>query len=115
MLEKITDKIFELKQKKILEKELERLETQYKITRKFPEYGTSEDENIQEVEQFQENLGLQKNIKNLIKDTREAIKRIESGKYGVCTSCKNPIEPGRIKVYPAASLCVSCANKKFKK
>ena len=115
MLEKITDKIFQIKQKKILEKELERLEAQYKLTRKFPEYGTSEDENIQEVEQFQENLGLQRNIKNLIKDTKEAIRRIESGKYGICTICKGSIEPGRLKVYPAASRCVSCVNKKFRK
>jgi len=77
ILKNIADKVFLSQQKGKLEKELARLEEQIKITKKFPEYGTSEDENAQEVEKFQENLGLQKNLKNLIKDTKEAIKRIE--------------------------------------
>lgn len=115
VLQSITDKLFLRKQKKILTKELRRLEEQYQLTRKFPEYGTSEDENAQEVEQFQENLGLQKNLKNLIKDTKEALKSIDSGKYGVCSVCKQPIEQGRLKIYPPAFMCASCASKKIKK
>lgn len=115
LIKNIQDKLFLRKQKKILEKELKRLEEQYKLTRKFPEYGTSEDENAQEVERIQESLGLQKNIKNVIRDTREAVKRIERNKYGVCEECHGEIEGGRLKAYPAATLCVSCANKKFKK
>lgn len=112
---KITDKLFVRKQKKILEKELKRLEEQYKLTRTFPDYGTSEDENVQEVEVIQENLGLQRNIKNVIKDTKEALKKIEKGKYGTCAECDGSIEDGRLKAYPAASFCVTCANEKFKK
>lgn len=112
MLEQITNKLFILKQKKILEDELKRLEDQYKLTRAFPEYGTSEDENIQEVERFQENLSLQKNLKNLIKDTKSALKSIEKNKYGICESCGEQVEQGRLKIYPAASLCVSCSKNK---
>jgi RNA polymerase-binding transcription factor DksA len=115
ILKNIADKVFLSQQKGKLEKELARLEEQIKITKKFPEYGTSEDENAQEVEKFQENLGLQKNLKNLIKDTKEAIKRIEKGKYGVCVDCNELIEQGRLKIYPSASLCASCATKKYKK
>lgn len=112
---KITDTLFIRKQKKILEKELIRLEEQYKLTRTFPDYGTAEDENVQEVEMIQENLGLQRNIKNVIKDTREALKKIEKGKYGTCARCNGSIEDGRLKAYPSASFCVTCANEKFKK
>jgi len=115
VLKNLTDKLFLRKQKKMLEKELKRLEEQYKLTRDFPEYGTSEDENAQEVEKIQENLGLQRNIKNMIRDTKEAIRKIENNKYGYCESCKGKIEPGRLKAYPAASLCVSCATKIRKK
>lgn len=115
MLEKIANKLFILSQEKNLKSELRRLEEQFKLTRKFPEYGTSEDDNIQEVERFQENLGLQKNLKNLIKDTKGALKRIENGKYGICESCGVQIEQGRLKVYPSASVCVSCSNKKRRK
>jgi DnaK suppressor protein len=115
VIKSLTDKLFLIKQKNILVKELKRLEDQYKMTRSFPEYGSSEDENAQEVERIQENLGLQKNIKNVIKDTKEAIKKIDKNKYGECESCKGPIEPGRLKAFPAASLCVTCVSKKFKK
>jgi len=115
VFEEISNKLFILGQKSNLEKELQRLEKQFQLTRKFPEYGTSEDENIQEVERFQENLSLQTNLKNLIKETKNALKRIEKGKYCVCESCGQQIERGRLKVYPSASLCVSCSSKKFKK
>lgn len=115
VIKKFTDRIFFLKQKNILTKDLKRLEEQFKMTRTFPEYGASEDENVQEVERIQENLGLQRNIKNVIKDTKDAIKKIEKEKYGICDSCHGPIEVGRLKAFPAASLCVTCVNKKFKK
>lgn len=115
MLKKIQDTLFLRKQKKILKEEAERLESQYKITKKFPEYGTSEDENIQELEKFQENLSLQKNFKNLLRDTKKSLVKIDKGTYGTCEECKNSIEQGRLKAYPAADLCVTCANKKFKK
>jgi len=113
MFKKISDKLFIAKQKKFLEKELRRLEEQYKITRRFPEYGTSEDENVQELETFQENLSLQKNIKNLIRDTKKALSKIDKGTYGTCEECKEQIEQGRLKAYPAADLCVTCASKKY--
>ena len=115
MLEKFTDALYYRKQKKILSNELARLEDQYQLTRKFPEYGTSEDENVQELEKFQENLSLQKNLKNLIRDTRRALAKIDKGTYGKCENCKNTIEQGRLEAYPAADLCVTCANKKFRK
>lgn len=115
MFEKITDNLFIIRQKKILLKELKRLNEQYKLTRKYPEYGRSEDENAQEVEKFQENLSLQKNFKNLIHDTKSALVKIEKGRYGKCDNCDQRIEQGRLKAYPAASLCVTCASKKFRK
>lgn len=111
----ITDKLFLVKQKSILEKELVYLEERYKMTRQFVEYGNAEDEKIQEMEEMQENIVLQQNLKNLIKETKDALKRIESGKYGTCTACDGEIEVGRLKAYPSAWLCSSCAPKKSKK
>lgn len=115
MLEKISNSLFLRRQKKILEKELRRLNEQYKLTRKFPEYGTSEDENAQEVEKIQENLSLQKNLKNLIRETKTALAKIDKGKYGVCEQCGEAIEQGRLKAYPSANICITCATRKFRK
>ena len=111
VLKNISDKLFLRKQKKILEKEYKRLKEQYKLTQKFPEYGTSEDENVQEMEAFQERMGLQKNVKNLLKDYAGALKNIDEGTYGVCEMCKGSVEKDRLKVYPAATFCVTCAGK----
>lgn len=111
----LTDTLFMRRQKKILEKELVRLEDQYKLTREHPEYGSSDDENAQEVEKIQENLGLQRNLKNIIQDTKEAINKIDKNKYGICDICKCPIESGRLKAFPVAATCVTCVNKKFRK
>ena len=115
MLKKITDQLYLRKQKKLLSTELKHLNDQYKLTRKFPEYGTSQEENAQEVEKVQENLGLQRNFKNLIKDVKAALIKVEKGKYGICEDCGEAIEQGRLTAYPSAALCVTCANKKFHK
>ncbi len=115
MLKKISDKLFLRKQKKILLSESKRLDEQYQLTRKFPEYGTSEEANVQEVEKLQENLGLQKNLINLKKDVKIALSKIDKGKYGICDECKDQIEQGRLKAYPAANFCVTCASKKFRR
>src|SRR3990172_3508435 len=109
MLKKISNSLFLRKQKKMLQRELKQLEEQYRLTRKFPEYGTSEDENVQEMTRFQENLGLQENFKNLMRDTKRGLGKIEKGTYGKCEKCRDSIEQGRLKAYPAANLCVTCA------
>ena len=38
----------------------------------------------------------------------EALQRIESGVYGICTNCGNEIRPGRLKAMPWARYCIDC-------
>ena len=40
---------------------------------------------------------------------RAALKRLEDGSYGVCTSCGEDIAPKRLEVLPHAALCINCA------
>jgi len=37
-----------------------------------------------------------------------ALHRLESGIYGVCTDCAEPIAPSRLQVQPAAQRCAPC-------
>jgi DnaK suppressor protein len=37
-----------------------------------------------------------------------ALGMIDSGTYGVCTECSNPISEKRLLMYPNATRCVSC-------
>ncbi len=39
-----------------------------------------------------------------------AIRRVGEGTYGLCLNCEEDIEPGRLEVDPAATLCVTCAR-----
>lgn len=39
-----------------------------------------------------------------------ALARIESGEYGICRSCDEPIDGARLRAIPEAALCVVCAE-----
>jgi RNA polymerase-binding protein DksA len=41
-----------------------------------------------------------------------ALARMESGTYGTCARCEEPIAPARLKALPAAELCIRCAEKR---
>ena len=38
----------------------------------------------------------------------DAIKRIESGSYGMCPACQEPIDENRLRVMPFTRYCLSC-------
>ncbi len=40
-----------------------------------------------------------------------ALARFESGTYGICAGCGEPIAPARLRALPAAELCIRCAEK----
>lgn len=39
-----------------------------------------------------------------------ALERIEEGGYGLCESCGDAIDHGRLLVFPEAATCVGCAD-----
>lgn len=39
-----------------------------------------------------------------------ALKRLESGAYGVCENCGKEINPERLEARPVARLCITCAS-----
>jgi len=40
----------------------------------------------------------------------QALKRIESGNYGICRSCGEPINEARLEAVPHATLCIACKS-----
>jgi RNA polymerase-binding protein DksA len=40
-----------------------------------------------------------------------ALQRMDSGTYGICTRCGEPIAPARLQALPAAEHCIRCAEK----
>ncbi|MDO9104509.1 MAG: TraR/DksA family transcriptional regulator [Methylovulum sp.] len=43
---------------------------------------------------------------------KQALARIDSGEYGICTACGEPIRAERLKALPYSHLCISCAAQK---
>ena len=41
-----------------------------------------------------------------------ALRRCEDGSYGHCVDCDEPINPRRLDLDPATTLCINCANQR---
>ena len=52
--------------------------------------------------------------RKLISKMREAIQRIDSGTYGICTSCGGDISDKRLTARPVTTLCIDCKTKQEK-
>ena len=48
---------------------------------------------------------------NEIRDIREALIRMDDGRYGECTDCGEPIAAGRLHAEPAARRCLLCQTR----
>lgn len=46
-----------------------------------------------------------------IADIEQALQRIATGSYGVCTDCGGEIDPERLAVYPTAKRCYTCQQR----
>ncbi|MGP8051458.1 MAG: TraR/DksA family transcriptional regulator [Desulfobaccales bacterium] len=44
----------------------------------------------------------------------EALQRLETGSYGLCEVCGQPIEPRRLEIMPEAPLCRGCMSQREK-
>ncbi|MGR8941909.1 MAG: TraR/DksA family transcriptional regulator [Gammaproteobacteria bacterium] len=45
-----------------------------------------------------------------IAQIKDAITRIDTGRYGICQSCGEPISEARLKALPYSNLCIKCAS-----
>lgn len=77
----------------------------------FPEYGDKPDENAQEISDYSTNIVAQKVLEKNLEDIEKALKRIDSGDYGICKYCHNPIDAKRLIARPMASSCINCKTK----
>lgn len=44
-----------------------------------------------------------------IAEIDRALARLQSGTYGICVACGEPIDPRRLQAYAMADKCISCA------
>jgi DnaK suppressor protein len=53
-------------------------------------------------------------LERKINQTKKALERLKKGKYGICEDCGNLIDTDRLSVFPEATLCKKCQDKREK-
>ena len=51
---------------------------------------------------------------NLLYHLDRALERIDSGEYGICVECNQPIDRERLEAVPHVRLCIHCKSKEEK-
>ena len=107
-----------LKEKATLENELSKfadknpdIEGDYKT--RFPKIADASDtvdERAQDVTEYERDRAVEQNLELRLKEINETLEKLESGDYGICSNCKSPIEPARIKAMPIVTACFNCAK-----
>ena len=44
----------------------------------------------------------------LLREVSDALHRVDTGQYGICLECEEPISPKRLEAVPWARYCVAC-------
>jgi len=63
-----------------------------------------------ELENGETLVALDREVNSEIRQIEQALRRLESGGYGECTDCGEPISAPRLKALPYTSLCIDCAS-----
>ena len=53
---------------------------------------------------------LAQSLVETLTEVEEALAKFDSGTYGVCEQCGDPIPEARLEAKPAARLCINCAS-----
>jgi DnaK suppressor protein len=56
-------------------------------------------------------MSLANNAREMLDQSRLALRHIQLGTYGSCDNCGKPIGKGRLQAFPRATLCVSCKQR----
>ena len=46
--------------------------------------------------------------RRLVIKVKEALDRLETGEFGICEDCGEPIDPKRLEARPVTTLCIDC-------
>jgi RNA polymerase-binding transcription factor DksA len=113
--------------KKILKKELKRLDAELK-TVGYKKNASGEWESratdvdvlasdeadiADNIENYESNNGILKQLQIEYDEALHALENIKVGTYGICEVCGKPIETGRLEANPAARTCIAHKSTKI--
>ena len=108
------------KEKALLEKELQSVgrinpenPSDWQATPPVMDTGLNPDENevADTIEEFENNTAILKQLEIRFNEIQDALKKTETGKYGICSVGGEEIEEDRLEANPAATTCRSHMSK----
>ena len=74
----------------------------------------AEDEVDSNIVEREKTLALIQNLERKVEELEYAMANAQKGKYGICESCGQPIDPERLALLPGTTLCVKCKQAREK-
>ncbi|HLB12746.1 MAG TPA: TraR/DksA C4-type zinc finger protein [Dehalococcoidia bacterium] len=74
-------------------------------------YGTHMAEHSTDTYEKEQRLSLENNLRTNLGEVERALHRIETGAFGLCESCRQPIEEERLEALPYACCCLFCTER----
>jgi DnaK suppressor protein len=72
------------------------------------EYGLGRGDPL--IVRWELDLSLREEMEQRVEQMEDALERLDEGDYGICESCQQTIDPGRLEVLPRTRLCITCAR-----
>lgn len=98
-----------------LQEERDRLQGQLKELSRGGDASLSFDDGFADSSQVTAERGeieaLAGRLTDVLRDTDDALAKMDDGIYGQCESCGGEISEARLEAMPAARLCITCASK----
>ena len=97
---------YELQQLKVEEKSADE-------QREGSPFGKRE-EGATEAFELEKRLALERRFNDALAEVEHALKKYETGTYGICDLCGRQIEQARLEALPQANLCLECKARQAK-
>lgn len=75
------------------------------VPEKMDTTPADENEQADNIEAFEENTAVLKQLEIRFNEIKNALKRIDEGRFGLCEKCEAEIEEERLDVNPSATTC----------
>ena len=62
----------------------------------------------QETLERSQSMAIGENLREMLDNVGNAIKKLEAGTYGICDSCAKEIPKARLEIMPSATMCTTC-------
>jgi DnaK suppressor protein len=98
-----------------LQEERDRLQDQLRELGKGPDGNLTFDGGFADTSQVTAERGemeaLAVSLTDRVSEIDDALKKLDTGEYGRCEQCGEPIPEARLEAMPGARLCIACASK----